>query len=264
MLKIFINGENKTVDLKDFNGSVSVNISTVDYIEIGYYKPISDLYIEIETANATNETLSFNLVGDTDTEIAIDDYTKDLTQSGFINWDRSSITPAKYTLNGSELYWYRIKASGDMGTLVLKGIGLVFSNDNDLKEDYPDIMDSLPSGDTSFIKFHKAAKDNIIQSLNNMSIRKASTTNVAPKRIDEFDILDIKELRIPSKYMVLGFIFKWLSDQIDDKYSEDSKNFLSLASNFLNMPSLSIDLDDDGQKDQFEENRVHSTVLQRR
>lgn len=263
MLKVYVNGIDKSIDLVGYNSNVTSQISTTGTVEIGYYKPISDLYIELITPNETSETVVFNHFTPTETVTTITDKSKNLTQSGFISWNRESISPVKTIRNNQELYWYELKASGDMGNIVFRGIDIVFSDDSDLKEDYPDITDSLPSGEVSFIKFHKSARDRIIQSLNNQNIRKVSGNLVNPTKITEWDLLQISEMRVASKYMTLGLIFKWLSDQVDDKYIDDSRLCFSQAESFLNMPTLAVDIDDDGKEDSFELNRPHATILQR-
>jgi hypothetical protein len=260
MIKVYVNGEDKTIQTKDYNQSITGNFSSTGSIEIGYYKPISDLYFEIESSTNASETITLSYFTPSKETLSAIDETYSLKRSGFISWDRTGISSTKTTRNGHELHWYTIEFSGDF-TCVINGINLVFSNDEDLKDEYPDIHLHLPKDASSFIRFHKSARDKILTDINNMNIRK-TTSIYSRRRINQFDLLDLNEIRQVSKYTTLGLIFKWVSDNIDDKYLQDSNKNLSLASSLMEMPQLSLDLDDDGVKNNYQNASV-LTVMTR-
>lgn len=250
MIKIFLDGIDKSIKLRDFNQAIDYSATNAGSIEIGYYKPISDLFIDFKEFNLTEETISLYYFAPTQTQIDLTDETENFTKSGFLSWDRTAIEPVKTTRNGHELYWYKMEFSGDF-EVQMTGLDLVFSNDNDLVDEYPTIMDNLPQGEISFIRFHKAARDKILTEINNLNIRKV--TNIYNRRrINQFDIMDINEIRAVSKYTTIGLIYKSLSDAVDDKWSVESKANLSLASALIEMPNLSIDINDNGLKDEYQ------------
>ena len=147
----------------------------------------------------------------------------------------------------------------------MKGINLVFSDDNDLKEEYPSVMGMLPDGELSFINFHVASRKDILSYFRAQGklIEKADKNYVTTKKIDQFDLLDYEELRDASKFLTLSKILKWVSDANDDKWYQKAKDYEVKYSEKINAVNLSLDKDDDGKVDNNELNAIQSITIVR-
>jgi hypothetical protein len=174
-----------------------------------------------------------------------------LSKAGFISWDRNQSNEAK---DGS-LFSYRISipAAPDPDTVEVdfKGINLVFSDDYDLVDEYPSILSHLPADQTTFIRFHSAARDEIMTDLKQAGVFIQKDID-SKKQIDQWDLLDKDEVKEASKFMALSKIFKWLSDEKDDRYDVLSSKYQAEAGESLS-PLISIDSNDDGKRDSDEE-----------
>lgn len=260
MLEIYHNASRHSFELEDYTtDSVSVDFSLSGEIHIGYYKPINALFVEITalTHVASLDVEYFN--GSSFVSVSnLHNSTKNLQRSGFIHWDRNQDDEQETTLNSKELFWYKIKLTGATPTIVFKGINLNFSNDNDLKEEYPNIMDHLPDGETSFVGFHQAARKDIITYFRNQG---KLVRGLNPKKLDQFDLLDFTEVREASKFLTLSKIFSWLSDGVDDKWYQKSRDFVGKYGDKINLFYLSFDQDDDGKESANEKNGIKSVSI---
>lgn len=258
MLTIIKDALDYSLDLESYTtGSEDIPFISGESMLIGYYKPINALFIE-QTAISHNSQLSIEYWNGSWVELGFKDYTNSLKNSGFIKWDRNLDGQKKTVLFGSDLFWYRLKLTGDNQTITFKGINLNFSDDSDLKEEYPNIMDHLPDGASSFVNFHQAARKDIITYFRNQG--KVVNSN-DPKKVDQFDLLDFEEVREASKFLVLHKIFMWLSDSIDDKWYQKANDFAKKYSDKINLFYLSLDTNDDGQADPDEKMAIKSVRI---
>jgi len=124
------------------------------------------------------------------------------------------------------------------------------------------VTDYLPTNEVSFVKFHEAARDEIIQEIRNKGMLVGSSQALS-KQIDVFDLLDISEFRNVSKYLTLSKILFWLSDAVDDKWQKKAEKFHKSYLDSLDLAYTSIDFDDDGQKDVTERNGWNQCRLNR-
>lgn len=267
MLKIIINNTTSpefdaSLYLDNYvNGSYSTVVSAPTTIDIGYYKPINALYFEfIQSLPAgTLEVYYFN--GTTLAPLAINDKTFKFSRPGFVTWDRNTLVK-KSTLLGEEAYYYRFVVSNYATvTLILKAINLVFSDDTDLLESYPDIMEYLPENATSFISYHQSSRNSILTYLRNKG---KSVTNLGVRKmLDQFDLHQYEEVRQASKYKTLASIFYNESDNVDDKWYQKAKDFDRMYGESINLNFLSIDENDDGKEEDFEKQSIQYLKIQR-
>lgn len=263
MLKIFYNATDLSEKLESYaQDTVAITLLSAEEIQIGYYKPINALYIENSTSNSNTSVLSVQYYNGTAfTNLTISDRTSGLARSGFVTWGRNQTNEALTTLNSLELYWYKLKVSVSTSAMVIKGINLVFSDEQALQEEYPGITKYYPTGQTSFINFHQTTRDDILQMIRNSGKKVKNLTD--QKNLDQFDLLDFTEVKSAAKYFCLAKIFFWLSDEVDDKWYQKAKDYEQKASAQLSLVYLSIDSNDDGEYNQDEKLGIQFVRIER-
>lgn len=238
---------------------------TEDSMYIGFYKPINALYFDF--IKASNQMLTLEIRYFNGTEFAalpsfIDD-TAVMTRSGFVAWERNLSDEAKTTVNGIELYWYKFDLIGSTHQFEVNGINIVFSDDTDLKREFFEVNQFLPAGQSSHIMTHEAARDEIIQALNQKSEQIIDGNTGWEKNISAFDLLNVGQIKLASTYLVLSKIFLNVSDEVDDLYMEKSKIYRSKYNDIINNVTLEIDHDDDGKYDRIERNTFSYGLIKR-
>jgi hypothetical protein len=178
-------------------------------------------------------------------------------------WDRNLSGEKKTTINSIELFWYRISVSVTTSAVVFSGINLLLSDDIMLKEIEPNLVSSdyYPLNTTSFIGFHQAARNEIIQRLRNEG--KGVHNGVSFSDLTVFDLLDFTQLSEASKYLTASQIYFNLSDAPEDKYAEKYKDYLKRYNEAYKTFYLSLDTNDDGLQDDEEKASFRSGVIQR-
>lgn len=256
MLSVFVSSVDITTALEDaLDSAVTISFgigSTV--IEVRSEKPLTSLYWDIVS---THDGALLCEYYDGSAYVAVGsfkDTTGDLTKSGWTTWSE----PADESKQ-SGTYRYKFTVSGVTSAVSgsLKFVGIIFSEDKDIKKEYPNIYDYLPSGDTSFIRFHVSAKDQIVQYFRAKG--NATVENLIAKNLTEFDFLDIGEVKQAAKFYALAKIFFWLSDSPDDKYYQKYRDYLAKGNDAAEVYYLSLDKDRDGKMDDVE--RLNSTEL---
>lgn len=244
-------------------------VAAEDFIYIGFYKPINNIYAELGTANTNAASITvkyYNGSAFTAVSSQFDD-TKAFNRSGFVRWDRgldvSTNLEAKTTVNGVEQYWYQISMSADSSAMVFNGLNIVFSDDQDIKKVLFEYTKYLPVGETSHILTHASARDEIIQTLNLQGKHKIDAVSGFARDISAFDLLDISEVKLASTYLVLSNIFMSVSDQVDDQYLQKSNIYRSKYNKIINVMKLRVDSDDDGKEDKQERNTVNYGMIAR-
>lgn len=270
----FSDFSNEAQDYSRDNFSLEL-VNAEDYLYIGYNKPINAVYLELETANTNANTLDIEYFEDdgggspdfVDIPSFLDE-TKGFTRNGFITWERNLTDEAKTTINSQEAFWYRIRPSADFsaGTSV-RGLNIVFADDQDLKTVVPNILSSnkfLATGQTSHILAHVAARDAIVQDLRNNGKFKVDLNTGRLKDFNEFDLLKISQFREAAKFKALVVIFEDLSDATNDFYSNRAVKFEREYNKSMEMVFANIDLDNDGLQDSFEELAPNNPMVVRR
>jgi hypothetical protein len=263
MLKIYKNSLDLSLKLQNFvTESFMEDFIMGDSLYVGYYKPINSLFIEIDSHTTENNLVTEYWNGSTWDALDVKDRTFGLKKSGFVTWERNISDQAKTTIFSNELYWYKFSIdSNDILDFKIYGINLVFSDDSDLLESYPDIMGYLPEGKNSFIGYHQSARNYILTYLRNKG--KTIKARDQYKMIDQFDLHDHEEVRQASKYKALAMIFYNESDQIEDKWYQKARDFDRLYGESIDLNFLSIDENDDGQIEASEKQSIQYIRIQR-
>ena len=165
-------------------------VAIEDVLYIGLYKPFNSVYFEFKTPLAGD--LSFTINGNA---LAVKDDTRNFLRSGFIEFDKPKDWILE-TINGIEAFWVKINSSIDFVSEI-QGVNTVYADDNDLKENFRDINSFLAKGDISFIAYHVAARNEIIQRFRNGGFIKEDNSVVDGNRfanIGKWDLLDLGEM----------------------------------------------------------------------
>lgn len=267
MLSIWKDTTDISLDMENYTKEYSFGTLTdAQYIYVGNYKPINALYAHLEKVNTNSGTLSVEYYnGSTFTAVSgLVERTEAFTESGFIEWDRNQTDEAKTTVNSLEKYWYRISTDTTTTSLIFRALNLLFSSDVNIKEEAPYLLSSdyWPSEETSFVNYHQAARNEIIQRLRNEGYSAYNTVS-GHKDLDIFDLNDYKQLQEASKYLVLSKIYFYLSDAPEDKYIQRSREFKSMYNDAFRTFFLSVDANDDGLQSKSEKSAFKSGVITR-
>lgn len=230
-------------DLKVLVNSIDVSDSANDYltdsftiingpIELELYKPFYQVYCDVTIpAEDTDLFLGEYWDGATYQPLQIFDQTKGLARSGWIKFylptDLKGATKIRLTRSSFEA--------------ACSGINIVFSDDLQLKKEMVDVVVFRPKNATSFITYHVAARDEIIQRIRNQGKIKNSLN-----KIEKWDILDIEEIKQAATYLALSKICFNISNGVDDKYYQQSKDYMDHFAKAFDLFFMTIDVNDDG------------------
>jgi hypothetical protein len=244
-------------DAKDFlrdNFTIDF-VSAEDSIYIGLYKKFSDFYVELSSFG--NNQLSFSING---SSISVEDDTKGFSRSGFMHFSKPE-SWQKETFNGVEAYWLKIDSATDF-SLEFTGVNLVFSDDNDLRQEVRNIDNLLAKGDSTFIAYHVAARNEIVQTLRNGGNIKRVDELI--KNITKWDLLELGEIRQASKYLTLAKIFFDISENNEDKFYNKYRDYEGMYGAAFKLFYFKLDKNDDGdykQEDDLELNDCEITLV---
>lgn len=236
-------------------------------IYLGYYKPIKNFYVEMDSEAATRALVLSYWNGSAWVAMPnVEDKTFGLTQSGYVLFPET--IQLKTAIIGSEKYWLKLTVS-DPAAVSVNGINLVLSDDKDLAF-VPGLSAYLPDEMTSWIAFHQEATSQVVQYIRNSGkvIRQDVAVvlpedNINLKQVDQFDLLDINEFKNASKYYALYLIYDYISKSDDDNYAQKSKRAFEKYTENLNSTFMSVDLNDDGETDDAEDLAIQFTRLRR-
>ncbi len=241
-----------TLDARDYlRDEFTINYTTIeDYIYIGLYKPFNKVYVEFKTPPLVDVNLIAEYYdGTTWQTLTVSDDTKGFIRSGFISFEKPE-NWASTTVNAEDKYYIRFNS--DTHTAEFQGLNIVFSDDNDLRQEVRGIDDFLYNNDTSFIAYHVSARDEIIQTLRNGGHATKIENEVTYNNLTKWDLLDLGEIRQASKYLALSKIFYDVSENPDDKHYQRSNDYASMFGEAFKLYRLSIDKNDDGLADDEE------------
>lgn len=266
----FSNFSREALDYLRDDFALALN-SSEDYLYVGNEKPINAFFVEMSTVNSEDNKVSGEFYNGTTWKSleGFMDSTNGLKRSDFIVWDRNQTDEAKITVNSQEAFWYRFRPSVTFSaqTRVL-GVNIVFSSDNDLKEEICNITDAdeglLPNGEVSFISKHLASRNDIIQKIRNDGRTKQNLNTGEFKDINAFDLLNFGQVRQASKYLTLSKIFLGLSDSPEDSWERKSRKYESLYTRAISLFFLELDQDDDGLRSEHEEQTTYVGTIVRR
>lgn len=255
---------------------------SVDYLYIGRRKPFHALYVEIDNSfpNAVATTLSAQYYKEstaawTALTLTVED-TKAFTRSGFIKWsapiDTSRVSLwGDVAVNSTTLYWIRIAVGANItSTTKLRGINLVFADDKDLKTEDFGVLNFLPKDEAnvaaqSHILTHIAAKEAILDRLNRDGKIKANFDDGTIENTDEWDLLNIQQIRNAAKYKALAKIYFESSDSPEDVWWQKHLKYEAMYDQAYQLYILSLDTNDDGVEGSDEKAAIQSSgVFKRR
>jgi hypothetical protein len=227
MNRIIIDSTDRTRELNNYHAD-TVILSTESAIYISSFFKFNHIYFDLKTPEVSEVSdAAVHLCTSVDFENVLDvvDETYGFTRSGFIYFtpNRSSAWTASDTINITELstfdirnrYW--VKITGTFTALKINWIGQIFSNDDDLKDEFPnlcevDMFDAL--GTTDHKLLHIRAGELIINQL--------KTKNII---YNESQLLDRSDYRAASVMKVAELIYFSLGDAYLDKTNECRKEY---------------------------------------
>jgi hypothetical protein len=245
--------------------SYTIALETADFLYIGRDKPFNALYAEVSSANAVSTSLAATYYdGTTWTSLPLlVENTKAFQRSGFIKWvlpySGSSLLWEESTVNSVSKYWMRLAVGSTLtGTTALQGLNIVFSDDQDLKAEDRAILAMLPRDEndsrvTTHILSHVAARESIVDALRlkghykTLDLSAGSQDEGHAEGVDEWDILDIGQVRQASTYKALSKIYYQASDSVDDIHYAKAKDYDGLYKQSLDLFLLTLDANDDGE-----------------
>lgn len=251
---------NYSDEAQDFSrDNFDIQLTTDDFIYIGYKKPINALYVAMATPNTIPSSLSLEYYSESGwSQLEISDDTRALARNGFISWLRVSDS-AEIEIASKTQHWLRLSSNDDIDQVTFQAINLVLADDNDIMQEVPTLLDACfyPSGQTSHLLQHVATRNYVISRLRYKGYIKYDSEQ-KDQNINEWDILDIYEFRQAATYHAIAQIYLGLSDDPEDhywaKYQEYEKKFDQAFNNGL----TTIDLDDDGKVDIGEKRPIKS------
>lgn len=233
----------------------SITMTTGDYIYIGYPKVINAVYLHMTELNTAGGNLTAEYSNDQGTwsPLIIFDDTNNLSRDGFICWDRPS-DAGDLTVDGKELCWVRLQSDVDQTQVTVQALNLVFSDDNDICEFEPSLLDSCfyQNGATSHILKHVAAKSHILSELRRLGYMSGNN------EVTEWDILNSYQLKLASTYYAISQVYFNLSDDPEDQYWSKYMEYNKKFEEAFALGRLDIDVDDDGQVDEDEKRPMQS------
>lgn len=231
--------------------ALTVNL---DYLYVGFYKPISCIYIDAPTPNTVAGYLTAEYFNGT-AFVALEGYvdeTKNLSRNGFISWSRNQNSENYTTIDGLQAYWYKFKSSTTTSDITMNALNLIFSDDQALKVKFNKILsEEFLDGELTHNRVHVACRDEIVEDFRRKGYKKYNTQG-SDTAITPWDLHDIFEIKEASSFLALSKIFFDFSDKPDDIWMVKSKYYTALYEECLELASVSIDVNDDGIEEEAE------------
>jgi hypothetical protein len=231
-------------------GTIS-SLTEDSIIYIGYYKPISNLYIDLKTKSDDGYSLSVEKFVDGSWESVeqLTDETEGLVRSGFVTWktpDQDSDQESSI-IDNSENYWIKITHTNLTG-IEINVINLIFADDDDLIREFPGILDSsfLIGERTDHLLTHQAVRNDILNLFAIKGIKKSAIDSEYRSMIQPWDLLDLSQLNTAATYLALSKIFNNVSDSPDDIWRQKADYYYKQYQERINIALLTIDRTDTG------------------
>ena len=267
-------------ELRDYNrDDVAITLTTGDFLYVGLFKPFTELYLELVTANTSGLSV---ITGEFFSKAAADfaalpffiDESVGFSRSAFLKWNLApGETPnttdwEKTTINGDELFWVRFSVNVNTIAMTMRGLNILFSNDNELEKEVSTIERFLPDGDISFAPLHQRIVLDIVDAIRNrgQSKRLEDPTGSSIDRIEmitKWDFLDLTQIAQAATYLALSKIFFAASDSPEDNHQIRGLRYKQLGDSALASYWLSLDIDDDGIQDDVEAATDTRIIVQR-
>lgn len=235
-------------------------VSAEDRFYIGFRKAIGSVYVEMETPNTNAGSFTAEYWdGLAWQQLSLNDETQGWTRSGFMSWDKTNMESTN--VNGVDHYYVRLTPSVDHSATTVRAINIVFSDDNQLKQEFSQITNAnlLPPGQSSHIMHHVAARNKIIQELRNKGYLKVNVTT-GDENLTPWDLHDLFEVREAATQLALAKIFFELSDGTEDQWWHKYREYKKAYDDAFSLVILSVDTNDDGKEDTSEKRRQAQSV----
>lgn len=249
----FTDYSNEMVDYLSRNSTITMSVA--DYLYIGFHKPFNAVYMAFQTANTNVATMTVEYYdGTTWVSGLTHDDTNGMTRDGLVSWDKTDMEST--TVNSIAKYYVRIQLSALSTAMVIRGINMLFSEDRDLQQEYFEITESdfLPSGFTSHLPKHVAARNEIMQELKRRGNQTQNQNTGLLSDINVFDLHDVFQIREAAKHLALSKIFFNLSDNVDDHWFRKFEEYRDKYKIAISLYNFSYDEDGDGVDDLEEKN----------
>lgn len=234
-------------------------VALEDRLLFGLYKPFNSVYLEFNSVADASVSLSFKYYNGTSfVDVSAIDDTLNYARSGFIKWDKPDDW-ASLDIDGDDVFWIEVTSDIDFNTTI-RGLNSVLSDDNDLLKEQRQLMtEGLAPGDTTFIAYQVAARDEIIQSLRNGGHITRQINAREREDLQIWDLLKPDQLRVASKYLALSKIMFDISSNTDDKWYGNFRDYQGMYGGAFKLYLMAIDTDDDGKDDAFEVNQIRTS-----
>lgn len=173
------------------------------------------------------------------------------SKNWFLDW--------QYSASGTYTVGVQISAGGATSsitgsiTVLDSASDKLFSTDQDLLAEEPDLLKYLPAWKSSYNWMHRRAQERMFAWLDEQGY-----TDVYANKFTKADVTDTDELNEWSRYMVLRMIFQGISNSVDDVFDQKSKYYESKEIRSRKRFVLRLDIDADGIVDTFED--MHMTT----
>lgn len=267
-----------TVEANDYyarTAAIPVAVTT-GFIYIGSYFPFNHFYYKKSIVNAVSSVMSIHYFDNTRTWRAVVEKTDEtavagatLAQNGFVSfvpnknytWTKSDTVDSSGTeivtgLGNAtiyDLYWLRVSVSATLtaGTK-LEWLGNLFSNDEDLASEYPDLVSSasltaFESGKTSWEEQHVRAAELVIKDLKRMKVINSSS-----------QILDKEDFRLAAVSKVAEIAYTAFGSGFDSQRKEANDEYKLRLNGF----TATIDTNENALKE-LDEVKTKSVIMVR-
>lgn len=273
-MKEFFSVINETTDISNEMSSFSTDevdfeLTPAQTLRVGFRKPFALIYFELSTPSTASAKLTATYENeDGNQSLEIIDETKGFTRSGFIKFKRpEDIVETEASSIKKMFVEIKTDIALDPGTK-LKGVGVVFCNNQDLIDIRSNVIDKLNKGESLIGKI-SLAKDHIIREMNargNIKIKTDPTGSLTSgsyiDEVNEFDFFNIEQMRLACAYKALALFFlEEKSDKEGDKWEAQGMRYEVTAGELLDAYVSRIDIDDDGKEDLDELNQTTTTML---
>jgi hypothetical protein len=239
MMTRFLHSDNGTIvdystDVADYDSTYAALTCAAaeDYVYIGAYYPFNSKYLKLTTVAASGPTMSIEYWSGSNgwkTAVEVIDETKKLSQSGFLTWTPNKFygwsrydttyIPELATVTIYDLFWMRIKFSAGV-TFSVQWLGELFSSDDNLSAEYPDLMT------TQCLTAFKAAKTSWEEQ--HVIAAKVVIDDMKLKKIISFkeQILDRRELTLAATSKCAEIAYNAFGDDFVDQRDSARKEYL--------------------------------------
>ena len=218
-------------------------VALEDNLFIGATLPFNHFYVDASGTNAQASNMAVSYWDGTEFQdvVELTDNTKvgsgTLGQSGFVEFvtDKNKNWAKEDTVNNSgtelidglgdktiyDLYWLKIGFSADLDAVTLNWLGSVYSNDDDLKLEFPDLVryeirELFEYWKETYFEQHCIAAQMIDKELINRNVMN-----------NENQVLSREDLKLASVQKVAALIYNALGDDYVDNFIAAEKEYLN-------------------------------------